>query len=339
MATKSPDTRSVSGDVTRGNDRADLRSTSTSAGLPPRGFRLPASTRVGPVTLRIADLERSLDYYQEVIGLELLGRQGRTASLGTPSGEPLVELRERRGVRPRPRERTGLFHFALLLPDRPSLGRFARHLQQAEIEVGAADHLVSEALYLRDPDHLGIEVATDPLDLPGLLREAGDEKWRGMPAGSVMGHVHLNVGELARAGEFYSEALGFDRMVWSYPGALFLAAGGYHHHLGTNVWAGRNARPPEEDEAQLLEWTIELPSAESLTAAARSLEEAGQVAERIGSARKESLRIRDPWGTTARLVRAQREALARGVAEDRDDAHRHPGVVNREEALSAVTSC
>ena len=106
-------------------------------------------------------------------------------------------------------------------------------------------------------------MATDPVDTAGLLRHAGDEPWTGMPAGTVMGHVHLHVGDIPRAAAFYSEALGFDRIVWHYPGALFLSAGGYHHHLGTNTWAGPNARPPAPDEARLLEWTIELPDAAS----------------------------------------------------------------------------
>lgn len=293
-----------------------------SLGLPPVGFRLPSSTSLGPVLLQVADLERALDYYREVLGLQLLDREGEVASLGTLGGEPLIELRERRGVRPQPGGRTGLFHFALLLPDRPSLGRFARHLEQLGVGPGAADHLVSEALYLRDPDHLGIEVyadrprsawqrvgrelvmTTDPLDRAGLLAEAGDEPWLGMPAGTIMGHVHLSVGSLGRAADYYSEGLGFDRMVWSYPGALFLAAGGYHHHLGTNVWAGRDARPAGDDEAQLLEWTLRLPASDDLEEAADSLTRAGHSVRRIGSANNQSAVAHDPWGSTVRLTAA-----------------------------------
>jgi hypothetical protein len=147
-------------------------------------------------------------------------------------------------------------------------------------------------VYLRDPDN-GIRVyadrpraswqrvgrelmmATDPLDIRGLLREAGATTWDGIPAGTVMGHVHLHVGDIAGAAAFFSEALGFDRTVWEYPGALFLAANGYHHNLGTNTWAGRGATPPTPDEAQLLEWTIELPDRASLGDASASLERAG----------------------------------------------------------------
>ena len=202
---------------------------------------------------------------------------------------PLVELRERRGARPAGRGRLGLFHFAILLPDRPALGRFVQHLADLGVHAGAGDHLVSEAFYLTDPDGLGIEVyadrpreswrrngrellmATDPVDVAAVVAAGGDVTWTGMPEGTTMGHVHLHVGDLALASRFYSEALGLDRMVWSYPGALFLAAGGYHHHLGTNVWAGSGARAPEADQAQLLEWTLELPDAGSLRSAAASL--------------------------------------------------------------------
>lgn len=303
-----------------GEAREAEPATPSSYGLAPSGFRLPAATRVGPVTLQIGNLERSLDYYRGVLGLELLESGSSGARLGTPTGSILVELRERRGARPRPQGRTGLFHFAILVPDRPALGRFAHHAGELGVLTGASDHLVSEALYLWDPDALGIEVyadrpradwrrrgrelmmATDPLDMVSLLEAAGDESWDGMPPGTVIGHVHLHVGDLERAAEFFSEALGFDRTVWRYPGALFLGAGGYHHHLGTNVWAGRDATPPTADEAQLLEWTVELPDAEGLEAAARSLEHNGRALDRSAtSGNTPSVLTRDPWQTPVRL--------------------------------------
>jgi catechol 2,3-dioxygenase len=291
-----------------------------SYGEAPRGdYRLPAGTRLGPVHLQIADLDRSLAYYQDTIGMRLLHQDGVSAVLGAQDERPLVALHEYRGVRPAPhRGRTGLFHFAILLPDRASLGRFVRHLGETDQRVGSADHLVSESLYLQDPDNLGIEVyadrprgawrrigrelmmATDPLDVAGLLSDAGSERWTGMPAGTVMGHVHLHVGDLKTGSTFFSDALGFDRTVWEYPGALFLAADGYHHHLGTNTWAGPDAAPPLADEAHLLEWTIELPSVGELDAVARSLVRGGHSAEPdIGA-----LVTHDPWGTLIRLKSA-----------------------------------
>ena len=200
-----------------------------SYGEAPGGFRLPAATSVGAVTLQVADLERSLEYYRTTLGLAELGRDAGGAVLGA-GARPLVELRERRGARPAGRGRLGLFHFAILLPDRPALGRFVQHLADLGVYAGAGDHLVSEAFYLTDPDGLGIEVyadrpraswrrngrellmATDPVDVAAVVAAGGGGAWTGMPAGTTMGHVHLHVGDLALASRFYSEALGLDRI-------------------------------------------------------------------------------------------------------------------------------
>ena len=182
---------------------------------------------------------------------------------------------------------------------------------------------MSEALYLHDPDNLGIEVyvdrprdawrrvgrelmmASDPLDTVALVQAAGTVPWTGMPADATIGHVHLHVGEIGAASAFYHGALGFDRMVWQYPGALFLGAGGYHHHLGTNTWAGNGAQPPRADDARLLEWTLELPGEARLGDAAESLARAGHPAERDdASGRGPGFVTRDPWGTQVRLLAA-----------------------------------
>ena len=177
-----------------------------SYGEPPRGYRLPDATRVGPVRLQVSDLSRSLAYYEEVLGLASRGREGGTARLGTTERD-LVELHERRvaGAPSRGRGRLGLYHFAILLPDRASLGRFVRHVDQTGERMGAGDHLVSEAFYLHDPDGLGIEVyadrprdqwrrvgrelmlATDPVDVAAVLAAAGDTRWSGMPNGTGKG--------------------------------------------------------------------------------------------------------------------------------------------------------
>jgi catechol 2,3-dioxygenase len=287
-------------------------------GEAPAGFRLPDSIALGQVKLQISDLGRSLEFYENVLGLRVLDRTAHGATLA-PHGQnlALVELREFAGAKPVPRRaRLGLYHFAILLPDRPSLGRFIEHLGTTGVRVGSADHLVSEALYLQDPDNLGIEVysdrprsvwrragrelmmATDPLDLRGLVAAAGGTTWAGMPAGTTMGHVHLHVGDVPAASAFYSGALGFDKTVWHYPGALFLGAGGYHHHLGTNTWAGPDASPASPNEARLLEWTIRVPDEATLMAARESVERAGYPAVRDES----SVVTRDPWETPLRLV-------------------------------------
>ena len=284
------------------------------AGIAPPGWRLPDATRLGHVTLQVADMARSLRYYQDVLGLRMHEQSASRAILGTQDGlTPLVELRERVGANPVPHHgRLGLYHFAILLPDRSALGRFVTHLASIGERIGASDHLVSEALYLRDPDGLGIEVyrdrprsewravdgqlvmATEPLDLADVARSANGVEWTGMPAGTVMGHVHLHVGSLEQASTFFHEAVGFDRMVWSYQGALFLAAGGYHHHLGLNTWAGPHAPRATEADARLLAWRITLPSPADVAAAADSIARGGFAVQRDDT---ESGTV-DPWGTT-----------------------------------------
>jgi catechol 2,3-dioxygenase len=236
--------------------------------------------------------------------------------LGAPgSSRPLVSLHARAGIRPAPRAGAyGLYHFAILLPDRAALGRFATHLAASGVRTGMADHLVSEALYLADPDGLGIEVyadrpstawrrngaelamTTDPLDIQGVMAAGDGRRWDGAPAGTTMGHVHLHVGNLADAEAFYHAALGFDKTVWSYPGALFFSAGGYHHHLATNTWSPGPAAA--DDQARLLEWELVLPDGAQAAAAALSLDAAGRPAREIEA----SWRVADPWGTTLRIV-------------------------------------
>jgi catechol 2,3-dioxygenase len=147
-------------------------------------------------------------------------------------------------------------------------------------------------------------MATDPIDIGGLLQAAGDTEWTGAPEGTVIGHLHLHVGDLSQASAFYSEAIGLDRTVWHYPGALFLAAGGYHHHLGTNTWAGSGALAPNPDDARLLEWIIELPDRESLAAVEKSLSQAGYLTAWEGRNLEEEVELvtQDPWGTQVRLA-------------------------------------
>lgn len=286
-------------------------------GRRPRGYRLPDATKLGIVRLQVADLARSLDFYRDVIGLGVVDRSSERATLA-PHGDaaPTVEIIGRAGSTPVPRRgRLGLFHFAILLPDRADLGRFVTHLSKLGVRPGAADHLVSEALYLQDPDGLGIEVYADrpreawrrngielvmetkPLDMFDLVRAAGEKPFTGMPAGTVIGHVHLHVGDLEEGSAFFHEALGLDTMVWTYPGALFLSAGGYHHHLGLNTWAGPGAPPPRPDDARLIEWEILVPSSADAAAATLSLEAGGYAATRA----EPGWLVKDPWGTTVRL--------------------------------------
>lgn len=279
--------------------------------------RLPDDISLGPVRLQVADLGRSLAWYEGVMGFRVLRRREGGAELGGQGEDtPLLSLNERPGAAPAGRRRSlGLYHFAILLPYRAALGRFVAHLPGTGVRVGASDHLVSEALYLSDPDGLGIEVyadrpratwrwqagellmSTDPLDLEDLRRAAGDTVWAGMPPGTRVGHLHLHVGSLDEAVRFYQQALGLEPTVRSYPGALFLSAGGYHHHLGLNTWAGPSASPPGESDARLLEWSILVPRRSDADQAASRMTEAGYRAVAAGG----GWTISDPWGTVLRL--------------------------------------
>jgi catechol 2,3-dioxygenase len=281
-------------------------------GIAPPRYRLPNETHVGRVKLQVANLARSLAYYERVLGLRVISESAGRAVVAEQPGAHAVP---RRG-------RLGLFHFAILLPDRASLGRFLGHLEEIGAYPGMSDHFVSEAIYLNDPDGLGIEVYADrprsawthhdrqltmttiPLDVDSVVRAARESadgpKWRGMPAGTVIGHVHLHVADLEEAAAFYHASLGLDKVVWNYPGALFLSAGGYHHHLGTNTWAA-SARRAGADDARLLEWEVVVPTAQDAADTARSLTSSGSAVRQEG----DDWLAADPWGTTVR-VRAER---------------------------------
>jgi catechol 2,3-dioxygenase len=260
-------------------------------------------------------------FYERVLGMRAIARTADSVSLG-PFGEnrEIVRLRRLTSARPVPRRGLlGLYHFAILLPDRPSLGRFVAHLAEIGVYAGMSDHFVSEAVYLTDPDGLGIEVyadrprdawryderqihmTTNHLDVDDVVESARGERWTGMPPGTVLGHVHLYVDDIDKAAEFYHDALGFDKVVWSYPGALFLSAGGYHHHLGTNTWAKGAPRATDAD-ARLLEWEIIVPSTQDAEAAAKNVKAAGYAAKPENG----EWVLTDPWGTSLRLVPEQR---------------------------------
>jgi catechol 2,3-dioxygenase len=276
---------------------------------------LPEATHIGGVHLLVSDLAVSCAYYEQVIGLRVVDRAKDVASLAARGDQrPLVTLHTTAGVTRARRGSYGLYHFALLLPDRAALGRFAAHVASRQLRIGMADHLVSEALYLWDPDGLGIEVyadrprelwrwrdrelvmTTDPLDIEDVIAAGGGLPWDGLPPGTTMGHVHLHVGDLSDAENFYSRGLGLDKTVWSYPGALFLSAGGYHHHLGTNTWSPGPAPAPQH--SRLLDWELVVPAFADVAAVERSVRSAGYEPESTG----QGLAVTDPWGTRVRII-------------------------------------
>jgi catechol 2,3-dioxygenase len=291
-----------------------------SPGIDAPAFRLPADVRIGAVALQVADLERSLGFYEKVLGFRVIAREDapgrRAARLGAQGDDRvLLELQEKPGARPVPRRgRLGIYHFAVLLPTREDLSRFLRHATALGVHIGSSDHLVSEALYLVDPDGISVEIYRDrprgewtyangevvagilPLDGEGLLAAAGDQPWRGLPPGTSVGHVHFYVGEIPAAEAFYHAALGFDKVAWSMPGMLFVSAGGYHHHVGLNTWAA-GSPVATDDDARLLSWELVLPDRSTTEAAADSLRRAGYGV----TASDGAFLARDPWGITVRL--------------------------------------
>ena len=240
--------------------------------------KLPDETAIGQVELTVRDLGRSVDFYEGALGLEPLARNGSEATLGA-GGEALLVLHGDPDAPQRPRATTGLFHFAILVPSRSDLAASLTRLAERRWPLsGASDHLVSEALYLSDPDGIGIEIyrdrprsewpredgtirmATIPLDLDSVLAEAGGRAPTGaVPAGTRIGHVHLNVADLDASERFWCDVVGFDVTVRGYPGALFVSAGGYHHHLGLNTWNGPGSPPPPEGAIGLRRFSLEVP--------------------------------------------------------------------------------
>lgn len=243
-----------------------------------------ADTTIGAVTLTVRDLERVLAFYQDSIGFRLHGRQGNVATLGAGERDLLV-LRGQPDARPVNRRHTGLYHFAILTPSRRHLARSLRHLIDSGVRPqGFADHLVSEAIYLADPEGNGIEIYRDrpreewvykddvvqidtiALDVEGVLGElqGDDEPWTGLDGRTTIGHIHLQVADLDETEAFYRDALGFDLVTRYGPSASFFSAGGYHHHIGSNLWHSANAGPPPSDSTGLHHYEIHLPNAAAL---------------------------------------------------------------------------
>ncbi|RSD24970.1 VOC family protein [Mesobacillus subterraneus] len=280
-------------------------------------FHQKPVTFVSQVNLKVQNLERSLAFYQEVIGLKVYEQTERTAKLTAEAKTVLLSLEQPANAVRKPGRTTGLYHFALLLPDRIELAKILKHLVQVGYPLqGASDHLVSEALYLGDPDGNGIEIYTDrpasewewngdqvvmatqALDAEGLLALGNDETWNGLPAGTVMGHIHLHVSELADTEKFYTKGLGFKVVSRYGPQALFISSGKYHHHIGLNTWNGAGAPQPPANSAGLESYTLVFPDQESVKATIGRLKDIGaSVTEEMGA-----FVTADPSGNRIKLV-------------------------------------
>jgi catechol 2,3-dioxygenase len=280
---------------------------------------LSPSTTVGPVHLTVAQLERSLDYYRSAVGLEILDQSPGRASLGA-GGRELLGLVEEPLARPAAGH-SGLYHFALLLPERVDLARWLAHAARDRVAlVGLSDHFVSEALYLSDPDLHGIEIYWDrprevwegrvasrmttlPLDVDSLLGELQEprtEVFEGLPGGTRMGHVHLKVARIAETLDFYRDVLGFALMAQLGSHAAFLSAGGYHHHLGANTWESAEVLVPPAGAAALRHATIVLSDDAERDRVLRRVERSGQSPQ----PGPDGPMIRDPSGIALQLATA-----------------------------------
>lgn len=270
--------------------------------------------RIGTVAVAVHDLDRVRRFYEQVIGLREIEAGADTARLGT-ADQVLIELRREPRARFRSPREAGLFHTAFLLPTRADLGRWIVHAARSRFPLqGASDHAVSEAVYLADPEGNGIEIysdrprdtwrwskgevvlTTDHLDTDDLIRDGGSEPWRGVPAGTTIGHVHLQVGAIAPAEAFYAGVLGVP-LTARYPGGSFYGSNGYHHHLATNVWNSRNAAPRTEPTTGLANIDLVSADAAMLNDVAHRAAAGGFAVRRQASA----LNLRDPWGTSLTL--------------------------------------
>ncbi|WP_077324186.1 VOC family protein [Virgibacillus siamensis] len=280
-------------------------------------FFVKPATYVGEVNINVTDLERSIEFYQSVIGFDVLEKTENKAVLTADHNTALLTLEQPDDAMRKEIRTTGLYHFAILLPSRADLSAFLRHIARAGIQIGAADHYVSEALYLSDPDGNGIEVyrdrsssewtwtenevsmGTDPLDGESLLAESKDE-WHGLPDDTVMGHIHLHVADLEAVKPFYMDALGF-QIVTTYPGALFISTGDYHHHIGLNIWNGQGAPAPSENSAGLNWFTLVYPDRETREEVVKCLENIGADVKKDDN----DYITKDPSGNRIRLVAAE----------------------------------
>jgi catechol 2,3-dioxygenase len=275
--------------------------------------KLHPDTKLGHVHLTVSYLPRAIGFYQRSLGFQLHRQQGDTAWLGA-GGADLLILTEQAGARHVPRT-TGLYHFAILTPSRLELAKVLRNFIHTETQLsGWSDHLVSEAIYLSDPDGNGIEIyrdrpranwprfddgslkmASDPLDYQGILGEldsaaGGSDPWEGLHPDTMLGHMHLHVADIAATIEFYRDVIGWD-FIMNFGGqAAFFSAGGYHHHLGANTWNGRGAPPPPPGAVGLRHYTVQLVSPAERDALIARLDAASHPFEE----RPDGLFVRDP---------------------------------------------
>ncbi len=288
--------------------------------------------RIGYVSLNVSDIQRSLEFYESILGFRVLGRPSNDKALLSTAGNPsshlveLLQIKDKESRRSAAVKSAGLYHFAILLPERKYLADMLQNLSDKRDQVhfdGLADHLVSEAIYIRDPDFNGIEIyrdrphsewrwsngtqlqmATLPLDTDDLLIESTEKRWKEMPAKTGIGHVHLHVRNLSKAMKYYNEMLGLN-LTTTYPGAYFFAAGTYHHHIATNTWLGTNILSAAPDALGLNHFGVELPSKEAFD---ETIDGANVKEKSFSQSRSNSMFLQDTDGITIRIYSRDRNS-------------------------------
>ncbi len=280
-------------------------------------FHQKPHTFVGQVELKVENLERSLTFYKEIFGFQVQKKAKKKAILTANGKTALLTIQQPENVIPKQPRTTGLFHYALLLPNRSDLAKFLKHLMQNQYPLQAAeDHLVSEALYLADPDGNGIEIyidrpsskwnwesdevvmASEPLDIDNLLAEGKEGKWEGLPNETLMGHIHLHVSDLTTTEEFYDKGLGFTTVNRYGQQALFMSTGGYHHHIGLNTWNGVGSPAPVENSVGLNWYSLVFPNEEARDKVIGKLKTIGATVQEENG----TFETKDPSGNKIRLV-------------------------------------
>lgn len=279
-------------------------------------FHRPPAIYVEEVQIKVTQLKRSVEFYQNILGFKVLEQSEHKAQLSSGKTRPILSLVHPENAAPKQEGTTGLYHFALRMPSRADLALFVKHLAGAGIKFGAGDHLVSEAIYFADPDGSGIEVYADtdpstwewdngrvkmdtlPVDFDRLLAAANPGRvWQGLPADAILGHIHLHVSHLQEAEEFYTQGLGFE-VVLRYRGALFMSTERYHHHVAVNIWNGLGAPRPPQNSAGLDYFTVVFPSNARLDQAVQDLQTLGAVVKDVDG----RLMVEDPSGNVIRLT-------------------------------------
>lgn len=282
-------------------------------------FHQPPNIYVEQVQVIVSNMEHSLEFYEEVLGFQVLERKNNLVSLTADGKKALIILEEIKGARKKKKKTTGLYHFAILIPEEKELGALLNHIHQfdAPIIKGASDHGISKAIYVEDPDENGIEIYKDTppetwkweygkimektqrLDMKRLIKEAKNYEWRKMPDETVIGHIHLSVKDLQESKEFYCDLLGLN-LVMEYPDeALFFSSGGYHHHVAINAWGAKEGETPQEQQVGLRHFTMTFPNEWKRQAAVEKLQNKDFKVESLETG--SDLLTTDPSGNQLRL--------------------------------------